>query len=335
MANAVNTLQLPIELDNGTAFVYQEESIVIVERKDKQFKLQCNLKYDFCTIELSGWYYGKTAGLLGTMNNEQVDDLTTSDKNIEMDVGKFAHSWALNPETCTNDENRAIIRDDGPANFCQDLFVNRSSDFGSCFNVVNPDHFGDICLNSSNELEACTIAIMYLETCMFYDTYLRIPDKCTACSLNDGSRVSEGEFTKLEGASIPRSTDVVFILEAKECNNDVRKNRSLDYLIAQINKELNDQHLVNNRWSLVIFGGDGVYDQPRSLILDSQIFAKSPLHFIEYFDNIPVGNGNQDIFAAIGFASKLVFRPGVSKTFILLPCTHCELENQSVSFIYK
>lgn len=330
IADVGETPQLPVELENGSAFVYQEESMVTIERKDKQFKLECNLKYDFCKLELSGWYYGKTAGILGTMNNEPMDDQMASDQTIVKDIGKFAHSWSLEGENCPSEINQAINRDNGPTNFCQDLFVNRSSDFGSCFNVVNPQHYFEICLNSANERDACTVAMAYMHACMFYDTYLRIPDKCTTCFMNDGTHVPEGQFKKLEDTSVLKSTDIVFIVEAKDCNRDIRKNRSLDYLINQINKELNDQQFIDNRWSLVVFGGNGVFDQPRSLILDSQIFTKNSLRFVDYFNNIPVGNGNQDIFAALGFASQLVFRPGVSKTLILMPCTHCEQENQTV-----
>jgi hypothetical protein len=44
-----------------------------------------------------------------------------------------------------------------------------------------------------------------------------------------------------------------------------------------------------------------------------------------------LGNGSADIFGAIRFAAKLLFRPGVSKTFILLPCTNCDPANNTVS----
>jgi hypothetical protein len=131
---------------------------------------------------------------------------------------------------------------------------------------------------------------------------------------------------------VPKSADIIFIVEAKECNRGIRHNRSIDQLIMHINKELNDSKLVDNRWSLVIFGGDGVYDKPRSLILDNQIFTKNAVRFTDYFDYITVGDGSQDIFEAIRFAAQLVFRAGVSKTFVLMPCSHCEVEKQTVRY---
>ncbi|XP_025074116.1 uncharacterized protein LOC105427375 [Pogonomyrmex barbatus] len=331
-ADITSNLQLPIELDNDT-YVYQVENVVTVERKHNQFRLQCNLKFNLCTLELSGWYYGKTAGLLGTMNNEQFDDILGSNKLYLKDTGSFAHSWCI--EDCTDMENHAsrIQQEDMTLlTFCEELFVNKSSEFGACFGVVSPTEYADMCLNSLTEAEVCTVAMSYMQMCMFGDTHLRIPDRCTTCTMMDDSQVAEGRFKRLEGDKVPRSADIVFIVEAKNCNYDMKLNSSMELLITQLSKELNDQGLTGNRWSLVVFGGDGVHDKPRSIILDGQIFTKNVAHFVDYFDYVPNGDGSQDIFAAIGFASQLVFRAGVSKTFILMPCSHCESENQTLEY---
>ena len=125
---------------------------------------------------------------------------------------------------------------------------------------------------------------------------------------------------------------MIFIVEAKECNRGVRQNRSVDHLVGHIAKELTESGLTDNRWALVTFGGEGVYDRPRSLILDNRIFARDHQRFVDYFDRIPIGkDGSQDIFEAIRFAAQLVFRAGVAKTFVLMPCSHCEAEKQTVS----
>ncbi|XP_014467442.1 PREDICTED: uncharacterized protein LOC106740686 [Dinoponera quadriceps] len=333
-AGTTSNLQLPVDLDHGTTYVYQEENMVTVERKNKQFRLECNLKFNLCSLELSGWYYGKTAGLLGTMSNEQFDDYLASNGVIVKDIDSLAHSWAID-DCASGAANRASMtmqRDSVVSNFCEDLFLNKSSEFGICFGVISPIEYSSMCLNSLTEAEACTVAISYMQTCMFYNTYLRIPDRCTTCSMIDGSQVAEGRFKRLEGDTVPQTTDVVFIVEAKSCNRDIKFNSSMELLIVQMNKELNYQGLNSNRWSLVVFGGDGVYDQPRSIVLDGQIFTKNAERFADYFNYIPVGNGSRDIFAAIGFASQLVFRAGVSKTFVLIPCSHCESENQMLEY---
>ncbi|XP_031834655.2 apolipoprotein lipid transfer particle isoform X2 [Nomia melanderi] len=317
--NTLTNLKLPIELENGTTYVYQAENVITVERKQNQLRLECNLKFDLCTLELSGWYHGKTAGILGTMNNEPMDDTIDSIyKNITYGV-----------------ENRGAKpkdEDDEVALFCEDLFVNRSSEFASCYDVVGPGEYHRMCELSKSKPEACTVALSYIQICTFRDTYLRIPDACTSCNMVNGSEVAEGQFKRLEGDNVPMSTDVVFIVEGKECNRGIAQNRSMEQLVTQLSKEFKDQGLANSRWSLVVFGADGVFDQPRSVIFDGQIFTKNAVRFIDYFDHVPIGNGNRDVFAAIVFATKLVFRAGVSKTFILMPCSHCEPENQTLDY---
>ncbi|XP_015173164.1 PREDICTED: uncharacterized protein LOC107064693 [Polistes dominula] len=329
-----SNLPLPIELDNGTTYVYQQENIVTIERKKDQLRLECNLKFDLCTLELSGWYYGKTAGLLGTMNNEKIDDSIMSSGIITKDINRFAQSWSTE-NSCkkkvyspkkNEDTNERVT------SFCKEIFVNQTSEFSSCFAILDPKEYAIMCLSSTTQSEACTIVIAYMQVCVFHNTYLRIPDRCTTCTMINNTQIAEGEFKKLEGDTVPKSTDIVFIVEAKECNRNIRQNRSIEQLVNQLNKELKDKGLTSNHWSLVTFGGRGVYDQPRNVILDGQVFTKNVMRFIDYFDHIPVSDGNQDIFAAIGFASQLVFRAGVSKTFILLPCSHCEPENQTLDY---
>ncbi|KAG8042041.1 hypothetical protein G9C98_000032 [Cotesia typhae] len=331
-SNAV--LKLPIELKNSTGFVYQEESIVTIKLKNNQFKLKCNFKYDVCVIQLSGWFFGKTSGLLGTMNNERWDDTTGSNGRVTEDIASFAGSWSISRAGSAEISNLAHVGYGKSESFdlCLNLFGNQSSEFNDCFMVVEPQYYTEACLNTRSMSEVCTLAISYMQICGFYDTYLRIPDKCTTCTMTNGSSVLEGEFRKLENSNVPNSTDVVFIVEAKLCNQNIRENRSIDLLVTQLDKEFTENNFKDNRWSLVVFGGDGVYDTPRSHTLDSRIFSDDINRFVNYFDNIKVGDGNQDVFSAIGFASQLVFRAGVSKTFILMPCSHCESLNQTLDY---
>lgn len=168
---------------------------------------------------------------------------------------------------------------------------------------------------------------------------------CFRCRLLSGEEVTEGTFVELNSTDITKSTDIVFIVEAKECNENIKVNKSLDALISLLHKELEKSGIKNNRYSLVVFGGNGIYEEPRSVVLNNEIFGTQQT-IPTYFDNIPIGkptrakninivtinqflgvNGSSDIFEALNFATKLVFRPGVSKTFILLPCSDCSSSN--------
>lgn len=86
---------------------------------------------------------------------------------------------------------------------------------------------------------------------------------------------------------------------------------------------------------MVAFGGDGVLDQPRSVVGNEGVFVSHYNGLLPLFDYITPGNGSSDIYAAIVYAMGLVFRPGVSKNFILLPCSDCKESNMKVSEIYR
>lgn len=53
----------------------------------------CDNVHEFCTVEMSGFYFAKTGGLFGTYNNEPLDDFTTSENQNTTDVLEFANSW--------------------------------------------------------------------------------------------------------------------------------------------------------------------------------------------------------------------------------------------------
>lgn len=64
---------------------------------------------------------------------------------------------------------------------------------------------------------------------------------------------------------------------------------------------------------------------------NNEIFTDSN-HIRHHFDHIRIGNSNSsDISRAIKLASELVFRPGASKTFILMPCSNCNVSGMHVS----
>ncbi|KAK4871887.1 hypothetical protein RN001_016011 [Aquatica leii] len=324
--------RLPLEV--GDLYLYQEFGVVTVDSASG-FVLQCNMKFDVCILELSGWYFGKTAGLWGTMNNEPSDDLlTSSGKKVKRnDIDSFAQSWVLD-KTCSPLTRQTIQKHNSPEEvkaLCGVFFQSTVSPFVACFPRVSNIPFLDMCLNSSSESEACTSAVAYMNLCAVENTPLRIPEACVKCNLLNGTTVPEGEFIRFEGDAVPRSTDVVFIVEAKECNKDLKSKRNTDILVDLMHKEFSELNVTNNRYSVVTFGGNGVFDLPRSIVINGNNFADYR-SIKSYFRNIPVGHGNTDIFAAIVFATKLVFLPGVSKTFILLPCSDCQESSMKLDY---
>lgn len=91
----------------------------------------------------------------------------------------------------------------------------------------------------------------------------------------------------------------------------------------------------DNRYSVVAFGGAAPFEDAHSIVYNNDIFTDSN-HIRHHFEHIKTSNTNSsDISRAIKVASELVFRPGASKTFILMPCSNCNVTGMHVSCMQK
>lgn len=112
-----------------------------------------------------GWYFGKTAGLLGTMDNEPSNDILSSRGEMETDVNKFMESWALETSNCTSsvsDLHHKTQIDITVHEECNSLFASKTSQFSICFHVVSDNNLISVKLfsyniNYSRSLYLCNI----------------------------------------------------------------------------------------------------------------------------------------------------------------------------------
>ncbi|XP_053697453.1 uncharacterized protein LOC128744450 [Sabethes cyaneus] len=337
------TTALPAQI--ADTVVYRETDYLAIQSVNG-FKLTCSLQYNLCSFDLTGWYFGKTAGILGTMNNEAFDDYITSEQKYTPSNKHFINSWKLPgcdvELDATNHTQNYLTVSSELSQICESFFQHKHSYFASCFSVVDTNPFFEMCLDLGQHLVsrpnepsnngACTSALAYMEACLLEDVPLRVPDSCIYCQLMNGSYVPEGTFVSMKDKEIPQTADVVFIVEAKECNRNITTAKSIITMVQSLHKEFLERNITNNRYSVVSFGGESPFDKPRSVIVNDNVFVSH--EFIEpFFNHIAAGEGtNDDIFEAITVASKLVFRPGVSKTFILLPCSKCASSSMKLDY---
>lgn len=126
-----------------------------------------------------GWYFGKTAGLWGTMNNEPTDDLlaSTNVKLTRNDIDQFASTWKLNKD-CNAPRKQLTSKNitKEMKALCHSFFS--EVNFGTCFPRVPYKPYFDMCLNSVSEDAACTSVVAYVNMCSYADIILRIPEGC-------------------------------------------------------------------------------------------------------------------------------------------------------------
>lgn len=175
------TSTLPIQI--GDSVIYREAEAIVI-KSAKGFHLNCNMKFDLCSLELDGWYFGKTGGILGNMNNEVYDDASL------ISTSKLETQWALN--ACQENEHvgKANVSLE-VLNTCDAFFKSKISEFIKCFAIVDPTPFYEMCLdlgadsilNAINEIDVvnkgvCTAALAYMESCASHNIALRVPVTC-------------------------------------------------------------------------------------------------------------------------------------------------------------
>ncbi|XP_036320515.1 uncharacterized protein LOC118735030 [Rhagoletis pomonella] len=177
---------LPAKLDN--ILVQRDSNMLLIHSVDG-YKLECNMRFDMCWFEVSGKYFGRTAGILGTMNNEPFDDFITPSNSIAKSNDIFTDAWNSNICNKKRAKKASTVKFTGPFEICQQLF----SSFTHCANLVDPEHFITICMelgNKSNKGNSghsslkgyCTAAVAYIEVCRLAKIPMRVPQQCILSS---------------------------------------------------------------------------------------------------------------------------------------------------------
>lgn len=179
-------VNLPLSLPS--TFVKREGSKILVHDAHG-INIECNLPRDICTLAMSGWYYGKTAGLFGTYNNEASDDFMTPMHDIKPNVESFAYSWKVGTTQCKaknyalegSKYNRRAYES------CRTLFENDDSVFRPCFTAVDPKPYFNMCMNDmemflnepESELGTCTASSAYVTSCKLQGVDIWMPPTCS------------------------------------------------------------------------------------------------------------------------------------------------------------
>jgi len=289
----------------------------------------CDLVHDHCTVYVTGWYFGKTGGLLGTYDNEQSNDFLTVERVPATSTEQFAASWSIG-STCrevNHATNAGPTLDSDKYNLCARYFEQRNSPLRPCFRQVDTEAFMSMCLNDVSAAEnaeeaVCKMASFYVNECQREGVAIRTPTECVKCELEDGRIISEGQNATVEDSSIPQTADVVFIISQNECNQDV-VGRVGD-IVEQMQRNFDKSGIRDVQFGLVGYGNEGLLNEPHSHTFDGQLMHRKD-KFIQALSrfNAVASEGGEDAFHAIRFASKYPFRSGSSKTAILIPCLSC------------
>merc|ERR1712180_431412 len=328
----------PLNLPEATVRRAGQDQVIVESKKG--MTVTCHMKTEICTVAISGWYFGKTGGLLGTYDYEPSTDMTNPmGKRLE-DVERFANTWEV-AKTCSDKTNYAKkfhavanIKSTVAYQTCADLFIADSSVLRPAFRNLDATPFMNMCVNDVFEWQnhpdatnmmlkkSCTAAAAYIAEAKLRGIMLEAPAHCMSCVSSAGAEISVGMTEKVTPA--PAGADTVVVFEENICNKNKRKD--LLGLISNIEKALKTEGLKHNLFGLTAFGGPGVHNAPHFHTIEGDLmntgrkFVRG-VRAMEFLEETPVNN----VEAAIAFAAaNYPWRTGVVRNIIVVSCSSCQ-----------
>ncbi|PIK39676.1 putative apolipophorins-like [Apostichopus japonicus] len=319
-----DVLELPFS--TRTAEITRDYSKIYIT-SSKGFKASYNVLNDIFQVQISIFYFGKTAGLFGNFNYEPHDDLLKSSGVVTTHVDEFARSWEIGKK-CDTHLDKSITCDDTPSirenRECAQMFLDGLGPASAGHPAVNPEPFYKACVNSvCGDLtyvevyeKRCSAFQAYVEACKHAGlTWLEIPRECVRCATPEGDSFIYDRYYEE-----PRGVDIVVIMEQASCMSG--KSRHVARLMEVVNSALrNNQGLTENRFGLVGFGGNGTSNDPHVETINGELYGTLQGIILGLNDMPFDGEEMSDAWAAVKFALNYPFRAAVPKHVILMSCS--------------
>jgi len=332
-------VELPIAYDH--TFATREGSTVIVENTEG-LRVVCNMDLQLCSVTISGWYFGKTGGLLGIYDNEPSNDWMTPERDVVDDIKTFATSWQMSDtqdgaSQCPVKSGKdAGSEDDLPSDWereeCEKIFRRDTSSLRPCFNTVDTEPYMEMCLRDIRRVRnrpekmnqgICLTAAAYVEECRgAAGIKLWVPRQCASCTGNHGQYMVAGQRATYEEGRNSNGADVVFLIERKStCPADFHTHQMAEIpgLIARSDEG------ADMRFAVVGFGGKDSLSDPHVITSGNRIFSTAEHTTTtlktSYQQLQQGGAGRSDVFSALKYAvDRMPYRAGASKTVVLVTC---------------
>jgi len=315
-----NEVSFSLPVESGSSACVRVDNLILCHFKEQQVKITVDLKNFFTIISVSGWYQGKSQGLLGTFNRESHDDWRMPNSKISTNINEFANAYELsgNPKCRIALETDPKKTCNKPASRrCAKTFKASSSPLAGFFNLVDPAPFMEACkldtkCNKKGSMNKhCKVVAAYVAMLRSEGVWVPHPAECMS---DKGHAVNEEWVQKAQ----KKQLDIVVMVSQRAT---MKKQRvRIAPLLTHLHRMFKNQSY-SVRFSLIGFGGKGIHEPAHSQPLrrgqtvfgyidDLRRELKSMLFNGE-------GESSNDAYHAILLSSKLRFRQGAEKAFIM------------------
>jgi hypothetical protein len=309
---------LPVDAKNSQCA--RMDNLVLCHFRDQRLKVTVDLKNGFTIISLSGWYKGKTQGLLGTYNNEGHDDWKLPNSQITKNVNEFVNKYELSGKNkcqmdLKTDHTTACVKP--MSKKCRNFFMSSSSPFSNYFSVADPRPFMELCKQESKcgkqspSVGACEVVASYVTMLRTKGVWVSHPNEC----MSDRGRDINEEWAQSPAKD---KIDIVVMVSQKANMQKMKKRVAITmYQLHQTLKKAN----IKARYALIGFGGDGVHEAAHTMPLrPGQTVFGYVLDLNKIIKTMPYEGKSEDTndgYHAVLMASRLKFRAGAEKIFLM------------------
>lgn len=300
-------------------------------------------KLDLIYISINGFYFGRTRGLLGTINNEQYDEFTLPNGHIAKDGAEFGNAYKVSDSCAAVPEMKHTIAHSPE---CTKFFTSESS-LRRNFPYINPDIYREACdlhavMSSSDKLKAaCDVVYAYAVALRKEHVPLvSIPNECAKCTV-EGKQVDLGHSDSITTPS--GKADVVLVVEQSAHNSPVFKEL-VTPLIASLSSDLKEKGLGDVEFAVIgynhphhdwpgIYGnngkltyegkGDNIVFGEREKSSESGPYDTIGKKIKYLYKLYKIELGKESIVQAMNEANAYPFRQGAAKIIILVNSSPC------------
>ncbi|KAK6621829.1 hypothetical protein RUM44_001636 [Polyplax serrata] len=210
-------------------------------------------RQDAFLFRISGFYFGRTRGLLGTISNEHYDDYLLPNGHVASTTTEFVDAYKVNdacPPVTEFPPTPAHVDE------CTKFFSSDSI-LHSGFGFINHEIYREACdqhaSSSPDRLKAaCDMASAYvLSLKQGYMPYATIPDECVTCLIN-GQPTTYGQTVDVQSPS--GKADVIIVFEQSAFNAHIFKEL-ITPLIPTLSNDLKQKGLGDVEFGLIGYGG--------------------------------------------------------------------------------
>ncbi|KAK7490460.1 hypothetical protein BaRGS_00018246, partial [Batillaria attramentaria] len=295
--------ELPSSLTKDNSHVTLKEGQLTVTVPG-QLRMTYDHDAQIYVIETAMHVHNRSLGLLGTTSRDPGDDFRLPDGKLASDTYSFQQSYELSKKEECQYANSAVSGFDCEPTieeFCSKLFTQAGSPIASCFAVVNPSHFYELCRRRAcSEIpqkteNACPIVRSYVKLCVNRAS-VELDTKKLSAMCDDCSKTSHRDLDVVVGVALSEkglaSVDIA----------DVIRN-----LAAQLER-------ADARFGVVHSDGRAAHAQ----LFGGELFVSAKS--VESISNKKLGNGGvtQSLEAIVRIATQYPFRAHARRLLVLI-----------------